>query len=65
MTIGPKIEHLTAYDVEQLLTVTILATGEKLPLLSIDGSNYTVLAIKDGHQVTFSIEECEGGQGRC
>ena len=63
MTYGPKIEHLTAYDVETMPTVTLTKTGEKLPVLQIDGIDFTVTAVKDGYQVVIPFCECEGGQG--
>jgi hypothetical protein len=60
MVYGPPVEDLTDWEINKLLTVTLWRTGEELPLLAFLGLPvHSVIAIKNGCEVTIAWSECE------
>jgi hypothetical protein len=56
----PRVQDLSDWEIDKLLTVTLWRTGENLPLLAFIGLPVdSVIAIKNGCEVKIAWSDCE------
>ena len=56
------IQRLTAFDLEHLPTVTLRATGDKLPLLDINAAEFTVTVLCFREALVLPFSDFDGGE---